>query len=95
VRFTPSAELTAEDAAAIAAVSETEIPSKLGDPILKRAMKFHDKVSALRDLAKHLGILTERHEHSGPGGGPIPLMALEDAMLSGAGARAGRTAKPA
>ena len=30
------------------------------------------RVSAYGLLAKHFGLLVERHEHSGPGAGPIP-----------------------
>jgi phage terminase small subunit len=36
-----------------------------------RKIKLWDKVSALTLLSKHLGLISERHEHSGPGGGPI------------------------
>jgi phage terminase small subunit len=34
-------------------------------------IKLADKRAALVDLARHLGMFVERHEHSGPGGGPI------------------------
>jgi phage terminase small subunit len=32
---------------------------------------MHDQLKALDSAAKHLGMFTERHEHSGPNGGPI------------------------
>lgn len=34
-------------------------------------IKLHDKKGALVDIGKHLGMFVERHEHSGPEGGPI------------------------
>lgn len=34
-------------------------------------LKLHDKRAALVDIGKHLGMFVEKHEHSGPGGGPI------------------------
>lgn len=41
--------------------------------ILKK-IKWPDKVRNLELLGKHLGMFTDRVEHSGPNGGPIPLM---------------------
>jgi hypothetical protein len=39
-------------------------------------VKLLDKNPALRNLALHAGLaLTERREHSGPNGGPIPIAA--------------------
>jgi phage terminase small subunit len=35
--------------------------------------KLLDKVAALTKLAQHLGLLVEKHEHTGPGGGPIAM----------------------
>ena len=40
-------------------------------PITIRKIKTLDKKGALDSLAKHLGMFVEKHEHSGPGGGPI------------------------
>jgi phage terminase small subunit len=34
-------------------------------------LKLHDKRGALMDMGKHLGMFTQRVEHTGPGGGPI------------------------
>lgn len=35
-------------------------------------IKTRDQDAALVNLAKYLGMFVEKHEHSGPGGGPIP-----------------------
>lgn len=45
------------------------------------------RVSALNVLAKHFGLLVDRHEHSGPGGEPIPTR-LEVVIVDGADAEA-------
>ena len=34
-------------------------------------LEAYDRLDALKTIAKHLGMFVERHEHSGPGGGPI------------------------
>lgn len=34
-------------------------------------VKLHDKRAALVDIGRHLGMFAEKHEHSGPNGGPI------------------------
>lgn len=34
-------------------------------------IKMYDKKGALVDIGKHLGMFVEKHEHSGPDGGPI------------------------
>jgi phage terminase small subunit len=54
-----------DTAAAISEISQTR------EGALK--VKLHDKLSALEKLGKHLGMFKEQHEHSGPGGGPIPV----------------------
>ncbi len=36
-----------------------------------------DKLKALELLAKHLGMFTEKHEVSGPGGGPVMIEFVE------------------
>lgn len=53
-----------DTAAAIAEISE-------GREGLK--VKLHDKKGALVDIGRHLGMFKDRVEHSGPGGGPIPM----------------------
>lgn len=37
-------------------------------------VKVHDQAKALENVARHLGMFKDRVEHSGPNGGPIPLM---------------------
>jgi len=39
----------------------------------KVSFTMHDKIRALEILAKHLGMLVERHEMMGEGGGPIKI----------------------
>jgi hypothetical protein len=39
-------------------------------------VRFTSKIAALDALAKHLGILKDRVEHSGPDGGPISITTL-------------------
>jgi len=39
-----------------------------------QVVKFDDRQGALRDIGKHLGTFTDRIEHSGPGGTPIPTI---------------------
>lgn len=36
-------------------------------------LKLHDKRAALVDIGKHLGMFTDKIEHSGPNGGPIEM----------------------
>ncbi len=45
-------------------------------------IKLWDKRAALVDIGKHLGMFTEKHEHSGPGGGPIETKDVTDAELA-------------
>lgn len=37
-------------------------------------VKLHDADAALVNIAKHLGMFVEVHEHGGPGGGPIEVV---------------------
>jgi len=39
----------------------------------KVKFKMHDKIRALEILARHLGMLVERHEVTGEDGGPIKI----------------------
>lgn len=63
VDFIDSEQLS-DDAAA--AISEVSVDAK---GCLK--IKLHDKTAALGQLAKVLGMAPDKHEHSGPDGGPI------------------------
>jgi len=60
-----SADIPAHAAAAIASVEQTK------DGGLK--VRYHDKKGALDSLARHLGMFTERHEHTGKNGAPIEV----------------------
>lgn len=62
VELVPSEIIEDDIAAAVAEVSLTQTGVKI---------KMHDKKSALVDLAKMLGFMVEKHEHSGPDGAPI------------------------
>jgi phage terminase small subunit len=46
-----------------------------------RKVRFASKIGALDALAKHLGILRDRVEHSGPGGGPISIIELREEIF--------------
>ncbi len=39
--------------------------------------KLHDKMAALDRLGKHLGMFVEKHELSGPGGGPVQVIKVK------------------
>jgi phage terminase small subunit len=72
-------ELVSSDAVdddTAAAISEISMTDKGG---LK--VKFHDKRAALVDIGKHLGMFTEKVEHSGPDGGPIEIADADLARL--------------
>ena len=43
-----------------------------GDTVRVKEVKMVPKMESLKELAKHMGI-AEKHEISGPGGGPIPI----------------------
>jgi phage terminase small subunit len=53
-----SKELSDDVAAAVA-----EVTVEITDTGIKRKFKMHDKVGALKDCAKHLGLVVEKHEH--------------------------------
>lgn len=70
VQLVGSEDIDDETAAAIAEISQT---AQGGMKI-----KFHDKRAALVDIGKHLGMFTEKHEHSGE---VHMVFASEDAKL--------------
>ena len=43
-------------------------------------IKMNSQESALANVAKHLGMFVEKHEHSGPGGGPIETAEAVDQL---------------
>lgn len=62
VTLIDSDELDADTAAAVAEVGNTRDGVKI---------KLHDKKGALVDLAKMLGFMVEKHEHTGKDGAPL------------------------
>lgn len=72
--------LTREQAAAIGEITVDEYTDGKGEearPVKRMKFKLSDKQSALEKLGKALGMFKERHEHSGPGGGPIQTTAVD------------------
>lgn len=68
VQFVDSDKLDDETAAAVAEVAQD---SKGGLKI-----KFHDKQAALVSMGRHLGMFKDKLEHTGPGGGPLPMVQI-------------------
>jgi phage terminase small subunit len=67
-------QMTREQAAAVQEVTVEDFrDGRGGDAREVRRVKFKlaDKKSSLELLGKYLKLFTEKHEHSGPGGGPI------------------------
>ncbi len=52
------------------------------EPVKKTKFKLHDKLGALNLLGKHLKMFIERHEHSGPDGGPIEYAGIRERLAS-------------
>lgn len=65
IRIKPSSEISEDDAAAIAEVTETEIELPSGGIKRVRKIKLHDKCPALEKLGKHLGMFTDKISISG------------------------------
>lgn len=82
--FVPSRNLTADQAAAVASVkSETTRfvhDDGTTETKIKLELKTHDKIGALREIGKHLGV-AQRHELTGKDGGPIETRELSDEEL--------------
>jgi len=72
VKLKPKEDLTPEQQAVVAEVSETV--TEKGRTI---RLKLHDKRGALVDVGRHLGMFPSKHEHSGPDGKPIEVSDLE------------------
>lgn len=71
------ADLDDETAAALSALETIEqLNSESGgSPAVTKKIKTFDKISALTLAMRHLGMLRDKVEHSGPGGQPMPAMA--------------------
>lgn len=84
--FVPSRDLTADQAAAVASVKAetTRIISDDGkvETKIKLELKTHDKLAALREIGKHLGI-AEKHEHTGAEGEPIQVTVTRRIVRAG------------
>ena len=73
--FIDLSDLTREQAAAISETMVEDYVEGRGEDarqVRKVRLKFHDKKGALTKLGEYLGMFTQKVEHSGPGGGPIP-----------------------
>lgn len=59
----------------IAGIELSDYPAPDGGRLIKK-LRFWDKNKASELMAKHLKMLTEKHEHAGADGGPIRVMAV-------------------
>ena len=73
VALRDSSELTEDQARCISEVSETVN----AQGVRQIKFKLHDKIRALENLARHLGLLVEKHEHSGVDGKPIEHLVVK------------------
>lgn len=78
--FIDLSELSRDQSAAISEVTVEDFTDGRGDDardVRRVKFKLHDKRGALVDLGKHLGMFVEKHEHSGPNGGPVKITMAE------------------
>lgn len=71
-------EMPAEESRALQSIKEDRVIKEdaKGDKVTvydKVSFKTHDKIRALEILARHLGMLVERHEVTGEDGGPVKI----------------------
>jgi phage terminase small subunit len=67
-------KLTREQAAAMGEIVTEEYTEGRGEdvrPVKRVKFKLLDKLSALDKLGKHLGMFTDKHEHTGKDGAPL------------------------
>jgi phage terminase small subunit len=67
----PFNEWSRDDLASLQEVTETKIGKDEDSIVINRKFKAADKKSSLELIGKHLKLFTDKHEHSGPNGGPI------------------------
>lgn len=73
VELVPSEDIDDDTAAAVSEVSLTQSGVKI---------KMHDKQAALVNLGKHLGMFTDKVEHTGKDGGPIEVEDVSDKEIA-------------
>lgn len=74
-------QLTRDQAAALSEVTVEDFKDGRGEDardVRRVKFKLHDKKGALVDLAKMLGFVIEKHEHTGKDGGPIETRETSD-----------------
>jgi phage terminase small subunit len=84
--FLDFSALTRDQAAALAEVTVEDFKDGRGEfarDVRRVKFKLSDKRSALVDIGKHLGMFTERVEHTGANGGPIETVELSDTEAVG------------
>jgi phage terminase small subunit len=75
--FVDLSQMSREQAAAVQEVTVEDFLEGRGEnarEVRRVKFKLADKKSSLELLGKHLKLFTERHEHSGAGGGPIQVI---------------------
>lgn len=78
--------MTRDQAAAVQEVTVEDFMDGRGEDareVRRTKFKLADKKSALELLGKHLKLFTEKHEHSGPGGGPIRTIEVVESRTDG------------
>lgn len=85
-RMKPVSQLCDDMAPAVSAIEVVTktLPTSDGDAEVEyvHKVKLWDKNSALDKIAKHLGMLVDRVEHTGANGGPIETKELSDLELA-------------
>ena len=83
--FKPSRELTPAQAAAVRSIKFTTRTTRRGhngdaeeDTEVTVDLKLHDKPGSLKMIGQRHKLFAESVEHSGPGGGPIPIDVRQD-----------------
>lgn len=74
------------DAPFVIPVNREDLPPEIRAAVSEVAItrdgfkiKMHDKVGALTQIGRHLGMFTDKQEHSGPNGGAIEVASLTPA----------------